>query len=114
MWNNGDWFYVQAPANTSGTMTVSMQATGFSMLQPDVAVVNGPFTQLLGETASPYYNSTATVTVTGVTPGAGFYIRCGSTTTLPGHGAYALEVNFGSGQQPVAHRRSTRSPPSPA
>ncbi|HWE35089.1 MAG TPA: hypothetical protein VG406_00845, partial [Isosphaeraceae bacterium] len=100
--NNGDWFYVQAPANTSGTLTVAMQATGFSLLQPDVAVLDGGLTKVLGETASPYYNATATVTLTGVTPGEGFYIRCGSTTTMPGHGAYALQVNFGSSQQPAA------------
>ncbi|HWE35022.1 MAG TPA: matrixin family metalloprotease, partial [Isosphaeraceae bacterium] len=46
--NNGDWFYVQAPANTSGTLTVAMQATGFSLLQPDVAVLDGGLTKVLG------------------------------------------------------------------
>jgi hypothetical protein len=102
-----DWFYVQAPANTSGTLTVSMQATGYSLLQPDVAVYNGTASTKLVEKYSTASGATVTATITGVSPGQGFYIRAGSAGYTPGRGAYALQVNFGSTTQATAVTAST-------
>jgi hypothetical protein len=105
--NSADWFYVQAPANTSGTLTVSMQGAGFSLLQPDVAIYNGTASTKLVEKYSTAFGATATATITGVSPGEGFYIRAGSAGYTPGRGAYALQVNLGLATQAPAVPTST-------
>jgi hypothetical protein len=91
-----DYYYVVAPASTSGTLTVTMQATNLSMLAPKVAVFNSNQVGLTS-CGSTTNGATVTVTVAGVTPGQAFYIKAmagaaGASAT----GAYGLEINFSS------------------
>jgi len=94
-----DWFYVTAPANTTGTMTVTMQASGLSMLNPRVAVYNSAKTGLAQASSTTNLGGNETVTITGVTAGQGYYIRASAATAPGAVGAYGLLVNFGSSPQ---------------
>lgn len=100
---DSDLFYVTAPANTTGTMTVSMQSTGLSSVAPRLAIYNNAKVGLRQVSVPNAYGTTATIQVTGVTPGQGFYIRAGAASGLGSFGAYGLLLNFGSAAQaPIA------------
>ncbi|QEH37669.1 Matrixin [Aquisphaera giovannonii] len=99
--NDVDWYKVTAPASTTGTMVVRMQSTNLSLLAPTLSVYNGAGTTMLGQKVSYNMGDTVAVTINGVVPGQVFDIRAqGSTTGDAGFGAYGLQVNFGSLQQP--------------
>src|SRR5262249_19646488 len=95
-----DYFYVTVPSGTTGTMTVSMQSTNLSSVSPRLTVLCDNKVAIGTSSLPNSYGATATVTVTGVTPGQGFYIRCSAASGMGSYGAYGLEVNFGSGTQP--------------
>jgi hypothetical protein len=90
-----NYFFVQAPANTNGTMTVAMQSSALSSLTPKLTVFNSA-QQTLGTAAvSNTFGATVTVTITGVSPGQGFYIRgMAANPGAGGNGSYAMNVNF--------------------
>jgi len=94
---DADWYVVTAPANTTGTLTVTMQSSNLSSLSPKVLLYNGALAGLASASAANTFGATVTVSVSGVTPGQKFYIKTmaangGST----GIGSYGLLVNFGS------------------
>lgn len=99
--SDADWYYVAAPATTSGTMLVAAQSSYLSSLSPRVAVYSSSM-QLLGFADAPYsYGSIPYVNISGVTPGNGYYVRVQAANGGPsGNGSYALLINFGS--QPIA------------
>ncbi len=104
-----DWYSVTAPANASGTLTVSMQSTNLSSLSPKILVYNGSLAGLTSASAANTFGATVTATVTGVTAGQKYYFKCmaanGGTTAI---GAYGLLVNFGTGtMSPVAPPNTT-------
>jgi predicted Zn-dependent protease len=95
-----DWFYVVAPASTTGTMTAKVQSTNLSLLSPRVTVYNSSLVALAQDSRPLTYGDTAQVTITGVQPGQGFFILASAATTGPtGSGAYGLQVNFGNSYQ---------------
>jgi hypothetical protein len=97
--SDNDFFVVTVPANTTGSMTVSMQTTNLSSGSPDVIIYNSNHT-LAGFTSLPNsFGATATYTVTGVTPGQTYYIRALAASPLGSYGAFGLLVNFGSSPQ---------------
>jgi hypothetical protein len=102
--NDADWYKITVPANTNGTMTVTMQSTGLSSLSPRLYVHNSS-TKILGLATSPYsHGDTVSLTINGVAPGQFYYIRAlaanGGATTA---GAYGLQVNFvGGTMTPIA------------
>ncbi len=94
---DSDWYYVVAPASTTGTMTVSMQSTGLSSLSPRIQVLNNSLQNLGVESAPGAFGATVTVTLNGVVPGSGYFIRAMAASSGPtSAGAYGLLVNFGS------------------
>jgi len=98
-----DVFYVTAPANTTGTMTVSVQSTNLSTLSPSLAIWNSAYHGLVRGALYDTFGGTETLKVTGVTPGQGFYINAraaGNAGVGGNYGAYGLLVNFGSQTQP--------------
>jgi hypothetical protein len=98
---DADWFYVAAPAGSSGTLTVSMQSTNLSELSPKVLVYNAALQGLGSDAKVNAYGATATVTVTGVSAGQGFFIKAmAANGGVTGVGGYGLLVNFGTGTQP--------------
>src|SRR5581483_11302265 len=97
-----DFFEVTVPASTTGSMTVSIQATGLSSLAPRVTIYNGNRTAIAQTSNANLYGSTATYTLTNVSPGQVYYIRATAANTGAGcAGAYGLLVNFGSQRQPT-------------
>jgi hypothetical protein len=95
-----DWFYVVAPASTTGSLTVRMQSTNLSELSPRINVYNAGLQALAQDSRPLTYGDTATVTINGVAPGQGFYIRASAANTgATGSGAYGLQLNFGNRQQ---------------
>jgi hypothetical protein len=103
--SDSNWFKVTVPSTTNGTMTVSMQSTNLSSLSPRLLVYNNnPSPALLGQSAmTGQWGATATVTLTGVTPGTTYYLKTAAATSPGAYGAYGLLVNFGSGSQsPIA------------
>ncbi len=91
-----DWYYVVAPAGSTGTMTVTAQSTDLSLLSPRV-YVHASSLALLGQASSTGYGGTVTVTVNGVSPGQGFYFRVNAASGASAStGNYGLLVNFGS------------------
>jgi hypothetical protein len=94
-----DYYVVTVPANTNGTMTVSMQSTNLSSVSPRVAVYNGS-QKSIGQTTLPNeFGGTATFTVNGVSPGQIYYIRASAASSLGSYGAFGILVNFGSSLQ---------------
>lgn len=101
---DNDWYYVIAPVGTTGTLTVSMQSKDLSSLSPRVQVLNTSL-QTIGLRSAPgAFGATVTLTVNGVQPGQGFFIRAMAASSGPtGAGSYGLLVNFGSNQMdPIA------------
>jgi hypothetical protein len=78
-------------------LTVTMQSSGLSSLSPKVMVYSGSL-QGLGMASSTSLGATVTATISGVTAGQTYYIKCMAGSGGPaGIGAYGLEVSFGSG-----------------
>jgi hypothetical protein len=96
-----DWYRITVPASTTGTMVVRMQSAHLSLLSPWLAVYNPGGTTILGSASSTAWGDTVTVTISNVSPGQVYDIKCkGATTGDSGFGAYGLQVNFSSETQP--------------
>ena len=91
-----DWFKVTVPVGTSGTMVVTMQGGGLSMVNPRIAVYNSALKGLAQSFSTTNLGGNASVTINGVTAGQVYYFRA-TPATAPGlYGAYALLVNLGN------------------
>ena len=96
--NSGDYeFYsVTVPSNTNGTLTVTMQSTNLSSLAPRLTLYNSS-DQGLGQALSTNYGATVSFTISNVTAGQVYYIRCGPASTGAGsNGAFGLQVQMGT------------------
>jgi hypothetical protein len=96
---DNDWFYAVAPPTTTGTLTVTVQSSGLSSLSPRL-LVHSSTLATLGQASSNDFGATISVSISGVSPGQGFFFR---VLANPGGGAatgaYGLLANFGN--QPV-------------
>jgi hypothetical protein len=100
---DSEWFYVNVPASTSGTMSVSVQSSNLSSLSPEVQVYSSALS-LVGQ-ASAQNSMGATVSVSNISVKAsqGFYIKVMAAGGPGPIGGYGLLVNFGSPTQaPIA------------
>jgi hypothetical protein len=91
-----EYYSVVVPILTNGTFTVSMQSSGISMLDPELAVYASNQTTLLAQGAAAS-GGTVTLSVSGVTPGQRLYLRAYSDNTSFGFGRYGLSLKFGPG-----------------
>src|SRR5262249_14489656 len=90
-----DYFKVIAPSGTDGTLTVSVDASKISLLDPKVSICDSSG-NLLGTASASTYQGTATLNLTGLTPGQTYYIQAaGATRDVFGMGAYNLSAQFG-------------------
>jgi hypothetical protein len=90
-----EYFTITAPATTTGTMTVTVQSSGLSLLAPNVTVYNSSQTQIGYKSGVGHYGTSVTVNITGVSAGQQFYVKVGGAdTTAFGTGAYALTFAF--------------------
>ena len=91
------YYYVTAPASSSGTLTVTMQSANLSSLCPQLVVYSSARRILANVSAPNSYGATDVATITGATPGTGFYIRVqAAQLDAGGNGAFGLQVNFSS------------------
>jgi hypothetical protein len=98
-----DIYYVVAPPGTSSTVTFTMQSRELSLLSPKLQIHRSNYSTI-GLVSTTAYGATVTVTIGGVQPGDGFYIRATSAGGTGGlTGAYGLLVNFTSSTiEPIA------------
>ena len=90
-----DYYKLTAPANASGSLTVSVDATDISLLTPKVLVYDANF-NLVGSASATTYEGKATLSLTGLTAGATYYVVAdGATSDVFGMGAYKLSAQFG-------------------
>jgi hypothetical protein len=94
-----EWYYVNVPANTTGTMSVSVQSSNLSSLSPKLAVYSSNL-NFVGQASAPY-SLGATISVsTNVAAGQGYYFKVYAAGGPGPIGSYGLLVNFGSQTQP--------------
>jgi hypothetical protein len=90
-----DDFKVTAPSNSDGTLTVMVDASAISLLDPKVSVFDASGT-LLGTASASTYQGTATLHLTGLVAGQTYYLQAaGATSDVFGMGAYKLWAQFG-------------------
>jgi Matrixin len=93
-----EWFYVDVPTSSTGTMSVTVQSSNLSSLSPKLQV----YTSQLGlmAQAGTVASLGATVTVSAnVRPGQGYYFKVLAAGGPGPIGDYGLLVNFGSQPQ---------------
>jgi hypothetical protein len=94
-----EWYFVSVPANTTGTMTVTVQSSNLSSLSPKLLVYNSALC-LIGQ-ASAANSMGATIGVTtSVCAGQGYYFKVMAAGGPGPIGGYGLLANFGSQSQP--------------
>jgi hypothetical protein len=93
-----EWFFVNVPSATNGTMTVTAQSSNLSSLSPKLVV----YTSSLGFVgqAAAVNSMGATISVTSsVQCGQGYYVKVLAAGGPGAIGGYGLLVNFGSQSQ---------------
>jgi hypothetical protein len=97
-----DVFTFNAPANTNGTLIVSAQSQGLSLLSPKLTVYSASGAVLATASGGGQYGTTITVSVAGVNPSDQFYVKVqGADTTAFGTGRFALGFTFDGSTPPV-------------
>jgi Matrixin len=95
--NDADWFYVVVPTGAASTMTVSVQSSNLSSLSPELAVYNSTPLFQAKSVMSGSFGGTATVTLTGVVAGQGYYFKVlAADLGASALGTYGLLANFGT------------------
>jgi hypothetical protein len=106
--SQAEYFTAVAPALTSWTLTVSVQSTGQSLLSPTLNVYDAGQALLGSASGAGQYGTTLSVTLTGITAGARYYLKVGGAdTTAFSTGHYGLVLNFGT--LPTATLASTNT-----
>ncbi len=98
-----EFFSVDAPMGTNGTMQVSVQSQGLSLLAPKMTVYAADGQTVLGSaTGAGQYGTTLTVNLSNVTAGERFYVEVqGANNTQMGTGNYALGLSFNGAAVPT-------------
>jgi hypothetical protein len=106
-----EYFKVTLPQNAPAGLTVEMQSSGLSLLEPKLTVYAANQTTVLGAaSASGYTGGTATVTLSAALAGQTVYIKAqGYDTTAFGTGAYALVLGCGTNPLPTVEPPSTQT-----
>jgi Matrixin len=93
--------YYKFTAPVTGTLKLSVQSAGLSLLAPKVNVYNGYNTLIASVTATGKYGTTVNLNV-NVTSGTVYKVLvAGADSTPLGKGAYAMTLNFGTGAVPA-------------
>jgi hypothetical protein len=94
-----EWFVVNVPSSTTGTMSVSVQSSNLSSLAPKLQVFNSSL-GLVGTASAPNtFGATITVSLCGVSASQQFYFKVLAAGGPGPIGGYGLLVNFGSQSQ---------------
>lgn len=104
------WYRLVVPNTNTGTMYISAQATGLSLLAPKVSLFSSAGTGISTAGTPNDYGSTATLS-RAVSTGETYYVRVIASNTGPGSaGSFALLVNFASTTPPASSAPSTVTP----
>jgi hypothetical protein len=108
-----EWYFVNAPAGTNSSMTVTVQSSNLSSFAPQLQVYSASLS-LLGHTSAPeVFGATISTTVTGVSQSEGFYIRVFAAGGPGAIGTYGLLVNFSTATQSPVSPPNTVVPQAP-
>jgi Matrixin len=97
-----EYYSVVAPSGTGSTVTINLQSSGLSQLEPTLWVYSST-QSLLGYTSgSGHYGTTLTLNLTNkIAAGAQFYIKVtGSDSSAFSTGVYALTMSFAGNPLP--------------
>jgi len=109
---DSEWFYVNVPSTTSGTMTVTVQSSNLSSLSPKLQVYTSALS-LVGQ-SSAINSMGATISVTSsVQAGQGYYFKVLAAGGPGAIGGYGLLANFGSQTQSPIQPPNTVVPSQP-
>ncbi len=92
-----DYYTLNAPLLTGGTVSISAQSQGLSLLAPTLTVYAADQVTVLGSTSGyGHYGTTLTLNLTNkIAAGQQFYVKVGGAdSTAFGTGAYALTMSF--------------------
>ena len=95
---DSEWFYVNVPSTTTGTMTVTVQSSNLSSLSPSLAVYSSSLS-LVGQASAPNTLGATISVSTSVVAGQGYYIKVLAAGGPGPIGGYGLLVNFGNQSQ---------------
>jgi len=101
---DSEWFYVNVPSSTTGTMNVTVQSSNLSSLSPGFLIYSQSL-GLLGSKSAPSSLGATISWSTSVTAGQGYYIKVLSGGGPGPIGGYGLLINFGN------HTQSPIPPP---
>jgi hypothetical protein len=92
---NTDFYSVQPPLLYSGSVTIQLQSSGISFLQPEVQVFDQHFKLLAEAQSTSNLGDVVTVQIPSVHPFQTYYVEVESPATDAfGTGRYALSVTF--------------------
>jgi hypothetical protein len=97
-----EYYTVVVPSGTNGTMTVTTQSAGLSLLSPVMTVYDASQNPLGSQGGAGQTATTLTVTVNGVTAGQRYYVKvAGADTTAFSTGAYGMTFQFSTSAPPA-------------
>jgi hypothetical protein len=104
-----DFYKFTAPTGGSGSLALTVQSTGLSLLAPSVRVYNSALRLVAAASCNGFLGSTLNLSV-NVTDGQTYYIRvAGATNSAFGMGAYGMTLNLGTGDSPTLPLPSTQT-----
>jgi Matrixin len=108
---DADYYTFTAPTGTSGTLSVTVQSQGLSLLMPKLEVFDASQSLLDSSTSSSLTGSTLTVSASGISAGQQFYVKVSGADNSPfATGTYALVLNFGTNPDPTVPLPDTETP----
>lgn len=93
-----EWYFVNVPSTTTGTMKVTVQSSNLSSLAPLLQIYNSS-RSLLSQTSAPDTFGATISLSTSVASGQGYYVKVTDAGGPGPIGGYGLLVNFGSQTQ---------------
>ena len=93
-----EWYFVNVPSTTTGTMTVTVQSSNLSSLAPSFQIYNSS-RSLLSQTSAPGTFGATISLSTSVASGQGYYVKVTAAGGPGPIGGYGLLLNFGSQTQ---------------
>jgi hypothetical protein len=95
---DSEWFFVNVPSSTTGTMSVTVQSSNLSSLSPKFQIFNSSLSSLGSVSAVGSLGATISWS-TSVQSGQGYYIKVTAAGGPGPIGGYGLLVNFGNHPQ---------------
>jgi predicted Zn-dependent protease len=104
-----DYYKFTAPPGGSGSLALTVQSTGLSLLAPSVRVYNSVPKLIASTSGNGFLGSTLNLSV-NVTAGQTYYIRvAGANSGAFGLGAYGMILNLGTGDSPTLPLPNTQT-----